>query len=83
VITCTLQGIARVWSGQAAAWPLVSDQRGHRGSKVKNRREKNLCQGVFSWWDKIFSVWAVLEVGGVPPDTQRAIPGINPLIEGF
>jgi hypothetical protein len=31
-------GMARVRSGQAAAWPLVSDRRGYRGSAVKSGR---------------------------------------------
>jgi hypothetical protein len=32
---CTVQGMARVRSGQAAAWPLVSDRSVRRGSGVK------------------------------------------------
>ena len=31
----TLQGMARVRSGQAPAWPLVSDRSVRRGSRVK------------------------------------------------
>jgi hypothetical protein len=31
----TLQGMARVRSGQAPAWPLVSDRSARRGSRVK------------------------------------------------
>jgi len=31
----TVQGMARVRSGQAAAWPLASDRSGRRGSGVK------------------------------------------------
>jgi hypothetical protein len=30
-----LQGMARVWSGQAPAWPLVYDRSVRRGSRVK------------------------------------------------
>ena len=33
--TRTLQGMARVWSGQAPAWPLVSVRSVRRGSRVK------------------------------------------------
>jgi len=33
--TCTLQGMARVQSGQALAWPLVSGRSARRGSKIK------------------------------------------------
>ena len=33
--TCTLKGMARVWSGQAPAWPLSSDRSVRRGSRVK------------------------------------------------
>ena len=32
---CTLQGMARVQSGQATAWPSVSDRSVRRGSGVK------------------------------------------------
>ena len=32
---CTLQGMARVRSGQAPAWPLVSDRSVRSGSRVK------------------------------------------------
>jgi hypothetical protein len=32
----TLQGMARVRSGQAPAWPLVSDRSVRRGSRVKH-----------------------------------------------
>jgi len=35
VTACTLQGMARVRSGQAPAWPLVSDRSVRRGSRVK------------------------------------------------
>ena len=35
VTACTVQGTARVRSGQAPAWPLVSDQSVRRGSRVK------------------------------------------------
>jgi hypothetical protein len=31
----TLQGMARVLSGQAPAWPMVSDRSVRRGSRVK------------------------------------------------
>jgi hypothetical protein len=35
VTACTLQGMARIRSGQAPAWPLVSDRRGCRGSDAQ------------------------------------------------
>jgi hypothetical protein len=70
----TVQGMARVWSGQAPAWPLVSDRSVRRGSAVKNRREE------FSVCEKS-SGWAVLEGGGADTYTQRAIPGAR-AIEG-
>jgi len=35
----TVQGMGRVWSGQASAWPLVSDRSVRKGSAVKNCRE--------------------------------------------
>ena len=35
MITRTVQGMARVRSGQAPAWPLVSDRSARRGSGVK------------------------------------------------
>ena len=37
--TRALQGIARIRSGQAHAWPLVSDRRRCRGSAVKGGRK--------------------------------------------
>ena len=36
----TLQGMARVRSGQAPAWPLVSGRRGCRGSSAQGRVPK-------------------------------------------
>ena len=35
VSACTVQGMARVRSGQAPAWPLVSDRSVRSGSRVK------------------------------------------------
>jgi hypothetical protein len=35
VTACTVQGMARIRSGQAPAWPLVTDRRRRRGSAVK------------------------------------------------
>jgi hypothetical protein len=37
--THTVRGMARVRSGQAPAWPLVSDRRRCRGSAVKGGRK--------------------------------------------
>jgi hypothetical protein len=38
----TVQGMARVRSGQARAWPLVSDRRGCRDSAVKGGPHQHL-----------------------------------------
>jgi hypothetical protein len=60
----SLQGMVRVRSGQAPAWPLVSGRRGCRGSAVKGGRR--------SFPEETRSA---LDGGGVPPDTERTIPG--------
>jgi hypothetical protein len=64
--------MACVRSGQAAAWPLVSDRSVRRGSRVKGRREKKFRSL------NVFSVWAVLEAGGAGTYTSQAIPGSEP-----
>jgi hypothetical protein len=56
--------MVRVRSGQAPAWPLVSGRRGCRGSAVKGGRR--------SFPEETRSA---LDGGGVPPDTERTIPG--------
>jgi hypothetical protein len=60
----SLQGMVRVRSGQAPAWPLVSGRRGCRGSAVKGGRR--------SFPEETRSA---LDGGGVPPDTERTILG--------
>ena len=35
--TCTVQGMARVWSGQAPAWPLSSNRSARRGLQGQAR----------------------------------------------
>ena len=60
----TLQGMARVWSGQAPAWPLVSGRRRHRGSAVNGGRSPFPEE-----------TRSAIDGGGVPPHTERAIPG--------
>jgi hypothetical protein len=43
----TVQGMARVRSGQAPAWPLVSDRRGCRGSDAQGvGPEDAFCEAV-------------------------------------
>src|SRR5262245_38103763 len=59
--------MARVQSGQARAWPLAPDRRRYRGSVVKGGRR--------SFPEETRSA---LDRGGVPPHTQRAIPGPRP-----
>ncbi len=60
----TLQGMARVRSGQAPAWPLVSGRRRRRGSAVNG--------GPRAFPEETRSA---IDGGAVPPDTERAIPG--------
>jgi hypothetical protein len=63
----TLQGMARARSGQAAAWPLVSDRRGCRGSAVKGGRRPFPKE-----------TRSALDGGGAPPDSERASPDLEP-----
>ena len=65
--TRTLQGMARVESGQAPAWPSGSDRRRHRGSAVNDGRRPFPAE-----------TRSALDGGGVPPHPQRAIPGTSP-----
>ena len=44
----TLQGMARVWSGQAPAWPLASDRSVRRGSGVKRALRENVHQSLLA-----------------------------------
>ena len=74
--TCTLQGMARVRSGQALACPLSSDRSVRRGSRVKRdfactfTGHLPLCL--------LPCVTVTLEAGGADTYTQRAIPGSEP-----
>ena len=63
----TLQGVACLQPGQARAWPLVSDQRRHKGSAVDGGRRPFLAE-----------TRSAIDGGGVPPHTQRAKPGPVP-----
>jgi hypothetical protein len=71
----TVQGMARVRSGQAAAWPLVSGRSVRRGSKVKRSVYVHLA--LFTCARRP-AVTVTLEAGGADTDTQRAIPGSEP-----
>jgi hypothetical protein len=62
-----LQGMARVRSGQAPAWPLSSDRRRHRGSAVNGGRRPFPEE-----------TRSAIDGGGVPPHTKRAISGPEP-----
>jgi hypothetical protein len=70
----TVQGMARVRSGQAPAWPLSSDRSVRRGSGVKRdfactfTQHRSACA-------RCPAVTVTLEAGGADTDTQRAIPG--------
>ena len=64
---CTVQGMVRVRSGLAPAWPLFSGRRWHRGSAVNGGRR--------SFPEETRSA---IDGGGVQPHTERAIPGSEP-----
>jgi hypothetical protein len=72
--TRTVQGMARVRSGQAPAWPLVSDRSVRRGSGVKRDFACTFTRN-FSPCARCPAVTVMLEVGGTDTYTQRAIPG--------
>jgi hypothetical protein len=74
---CILQGMARVRSGQAPAWPLVSDRSVRRGSGVK-RDFACTSTSHFSPCACCPAVTVTLEAGGAGTDNQRAIPGSEP-----
>ena len=73
----TSQGMARVRSGQAPAWPLSSDRSGRRGSRVKRdfacSSTRHLSPVLV-----VLRVTVTLEAGGTDTYTQRAIPGSEP-----
>jgi hypothetical protein len=73
VMARTIQGMARVRTGQAPTCPVVSDRSVRRGSGVKRDFACTLtnaypCIGCPA-------VTVALEAGGADTDTQRAIPG--------
>ena len=69
----SLQGMARVRSGQAAAWPLVSDRRGAEAPTLKRGSRRCFLRSGFRK-----DLRVPLDGGGAPPDTERAIPGSQP-----
>ena len=72
----TVQGMARVRSGQAPAWPSVSDRSVRRGSGVK--RDVAYVHLALFTCARRPAVTVTLEAGGADTDTQRAIPGSEP-----
>ena len=73
----TVQGMARVRSGQAPVWPLSSDRSVRReapGSSVTSRDVR--LPGTFRPCWLSAAVTVTLEAGGADTYTQRAIPGI-------
>ena len=77
VTACTVQGMARVRTGQAPAWPLSSDRSVRRGSRVKH---DFACTSTEHFPPVLVvpAVTVMLEAGGAGTDTQRAIPGSEP-----
>ena len=72
---CTLQGMACVRSGQAPAWPLVSDRRGCRGSDAQGvGPEDAFCEAVL---ERIFG--CPLTVEGHPRTLSGPSPDLSPL----
>ena len=72
-----LQGMARVRSGQAPAWPLVSDRSARRGSGVKHDFACTLTRN-FPPVLVVLRAQSCLRLEGRATDTQRAIPGSEP-----
>ena len=79
--TRTLQGMARVRSGQASAWPLSSGRSVRRGSRIK-RDFALRCTFTrpFSTCARCPAVTVTLEARGADTYTQRAIPGAEPSV---
>ena len=73
----TLQGMARVRSGQAPAWPLSSDRSVRRGSRVKREFACTFTRH-FSPVLVVLRSQSRLRLEGRDTDTQRAIPGAEP-----
>ena len=71
---CTVQGMARVRSGQACPCPVVSDRSVRRGPGVKRdfacTCTRHLCLCSLPCGHS--------HAGGADTDTQRAIPGSDP-----
>jgi hypothetical protein len=73
----TVQGMARARSGQASAWPLVSDRSApqrYPGSSVTSRVRS---PGTFTC-ARCPAATVMLDAGGADTYTQRAIPGPGP-----
>ena len=77
VTACTLQGMARVRSGSAPAWPLVSGRSVRSGSRVKRDFPCTLT-GALPPALVCPAGTVALEAGGAGTYTQRAIPGSEP-----
>ena len=71
----TVQGMARARSGQALAWPLVSDRSVRRGSGVKRDFACTFTRQFPC--ARCPAVTVMLEAGGAGTYTQRAIPGAD------
>ena len=80
--TGTLQGMARVRSGQAPAWPLVSGRSVRRGSGVKRDFACTFTRH-FLPYARCPAVTVTLDAGGGDTYTQRAIPGPKPRQEPY
>ena len=72
----TLEGMVRVRSGQAPAWPLVSDRSVRRGSRVK--RDFVYVHRALSARARRPAATVTLEAGGAGTYTERIIPGAEP-----
>ena len=74
----TVQGMARVRSGQAPAWPLSSDRSARRDSGVKHDFACTFITRQFPPPLVVRRSQVMLEAGGAGTYTQRAIPGSEP-----
>ena len=72
----TLQGMARVRSGQALAWPLVPDRSVRRGSRIKH--DFAYVHQAISACARCPAVTVMLEAEGADTYAQRGIPGSEP-----
>ena len=75
--TGTVQGMVRVRSGQAPAWPLSSDRSVRRGSGVKRDFACTFARHFFTC-AHCPAATVTLGAGGAGTYTQRAIPGSVP-----